>query len=154
MMTQMILRRSKRSSSNTTHNDQLPTSHFTMKLLLPFLMVACSAAFVPSPLKSTPVASSWVKSARAPVMRAEPVAVDFKSALVPAAILGAGSPAFAASTDVVSNLPMATSLEVTFAAYLAVLLGTLLPTLFLIVLYLNSEARKIGDFTEEGTFSD
>ena len=74
---------------------------------------------------------------------------------------------------------MATSLEVTFAAYLAVLLGTwmfnfletekpkqlrcrksnvalcasftgtLLPTLFLIVLYLNSEARRIGDFTEE-----
>lgn len=56
--------------------------------------------------------------------------------------------------QIVSNLPMATSLEVTFAAYLAVLLGTLLPTLFLIVLYLNSEARKIGDFTEEGTFSD
>ena len=49
---------------------------------------------------------------------------------------------------------MATSLEVTFAAYLAVLLGTLLPTLFLIVLYLNSEARKIGDFSEEGTVSD
>jgi len=71
------------------------------------------------------------------------------------------TPAFAAngeqilaeSTDIVSNLPMATSLEVTFAAYLAVLLGTFLPTLFLIILYLNSEARKVGDFTEEGTFS-
>ena len=59
-----------------------------------------SAAFVPSPLKTTPVASSWGKSARAPVMRAEPAAVDLKSALAPAAILGAGSPAFAGSTDV------------------------------------------------------
>jgi len=81
-----------------------------------------------------------------------------------AALAGAtagATPAFAAngeqilaqSTDIVSNLPMATSLEVTFAAYLAVLLGTFLPTLFLIILYLNSEARKVGDFTEEGTFS-
>jgi hypothetical protein len=102
--------------------------------------------------------------------------------------------------QLVANLPMTTSLEVTFAAYLAILLGTvenqfvrlafgvfllvlvfacrpgfrtslsvspshslplslslsvylagtLLPVLFLVVLYLNSEARKVGDFTEEG----
>mmetsp|Transcript_33370 Transcript_33370/g.66443 ORF Transcript_33370/g.66443 Transcript_33370/m.66443 type:complete len:82 (+) Transcript_33370:340-585(+) len=74
-------------------------------------------------------------------------AKSFAAASVPAFM--AATPAFADSTDLVANLPMATSLEVTFAAYLAVLLGTLLPTLFLIVLYLNSEARRIGDFTEE-----
>jgi photosystem II reaction center protein PsbM len=134
---------------------QQKTVTVNMKLFLPFLMVASAVAFAPAPLKTTPVASSWVKSVHAPVMRAEPVA-DFKAfaALPAAAVFAAASPAFAESTDIVSNLPMATSLEVTFAAYLAVLLGTLLPTLFLIVLYLNSEARKIGDFTEEGTFSD
>jgi len=33
-----------------------------------------------------------------------------------------------------------------------ILAGTLLPTLFLIVLYLNSEARKIGNFKEEDPF--
>ena len=27
--------------------------------------------------------------------------------------------------------------------------GTLLPTCFLLVIYLNSEARKVGDFTQE-----
>lgn len=41
-----------------------------------------------------------------------------------------------------SSLPV--SLEVTFAAYLAVLLGTFLPVTFLIVLYSQSEARKAG----------
>ena len=44
---------------------------------------------------------------------------------------------------------MATANEVQFGAYLAVLLGVSLPVLFLIVLYLNSEARRLGDFTEE-----
>jgi photosystem II reaction center protein PsbM len=37
---------------------------------------------------------------------------------------------------------MPVSLEVTFAAYLAVLLGTFVPVTFLIVLYAQSEARK------------
>lgn len=39
---------------------------------------------------------------------------------------------------------MPLSLEVTFAAYLAVLLGTFVPVTFLIVLYSQSEARKAG----------
>lgn len=41
-----------------------------------------------------------------------------------------------------STLPV--SNEVTFAAYLAVLLGTFVPVTFLIVLYTQSEARKAG----------
>ena len=41
-----------------------------------------------------------------------------------------------------STMPI--SLEVTFAAYLAVLLGTFVPVTFLIVLYSQSEARKAG----------
>ena len=45
-------------------------------------------------------------------------------------------------------MPMATSLEVTFAAYLAIILGTFLPCLFLIILYLNSEARVTGKFEQ------
>jgi len=92
---------------------------------------------------------------------AKRLAANAAAATLAGATAGA-TPAFAAngeqilaqSTDIVSNLPMATSLEVSFAAYLAVLLGTFLPTLFLIILYLNSEARKVGDFTEAGTFSE
>eukprot|EP00640_Fibrocapsa_japonica_P005953 CAMPEP_0113937726 /NCGR_PEP_ID=MMETSP1339-20121228/4281_1 /TAXON_ID=94617 /ORGANISM="Fibrocapsa japonica" /LENGTH=112 /DNA_ID=CAMNT_0000940599 /DNA_START=165 /DNA_END=503 /DNA_ORIENTATION=- /assembly_acc=CAM_ASM_000762 len=47
------------------------------------------------------------------------------------------------ATDLISQLPtQLLSLEVTFAAYLAVLLGTFVPVTFLIVLYIQSEARK------------
>lgn len=53
------------------------------------------------------------------------------AAMVPAAI---AMPAFAASTDALAT-SMPLSLEVTFAAYLAVLLGTFVPVTFLIVLY-------------------
>ena len=52
------------------------------------------------------------------------------------------APAFAASDALTSSMPL--SLEVTFAAYLAVLLGTFVPVTFLIVLYSQSEARKAG----------
>jgi photosystem II PsbM protein len=38
----------------------------------------------------------------------------------------------------------ALSLEVQFGAYLAVLLGTFLPVLFLINLYVSTETRKAG----------
>jgi hypothetical protein len=53
------------------------------------------------------------------------------AALTPAVI---AMPAFAASTDALAT-SMPLSLEVTFAAYLAVLLGTFVPVTFLIVLY-------------------
>ena len=51
-------------------------------------------------------------------------------------------PAFAGDAIVQSTMPL--SLEVTFAAYLAVLLGTFVPVTFLIVLYSQTEARKAG----------
>ncbi len=53
------------------------------------------------------------------------------AALTPALI---AMPAFAASTDALAT-SMPLSLEVTFAAYLAVLLGNFVPITFLIVLY-------------------
>mmetsp|Transcript_25419 Transcript_25419/g.57094 ORF Transcript_25419/g.57094 Transcript_25419/m.57094 type:complete len:120 (+) Transcript_25419:60-419(+) len=111
-----------------------------------FAFAAVTSAFSPA----TP--RVLAKARAAPVMRAE--APKFSPAALVAAVPAvlASTPAFADSTDLISQVPMATSLEVTFAAYLAVLLGTLLPTLFLIVLYLNSEARKIGNFKEEDPF--
>lgn len=42
------------------------------------------------------------------------------------------------------------SLEVTFAAYLAVLLGTFVPVAFLIILYIQSESRKAGEAAGRG----
>jgi photosystem II PsbM protein len=47
--------------------------------------------------------------------------------------------------SIIASLPTETlSLEVQFGAYLAVLLGTLLPVLFLVNLYTQSESRKAG----------
>jgi photosystem II PsbM protein len=54
------------------------------------------------------------------------------------------APAFALDS-VVEALPSNTvALEVQFGAYLAVALGTLLPVLFLINLYIQTESRKAG----------
>ena len=62
-------------------------------------------------------------------------------AAVPAVI---ATPAFAMDS-IVEALPTETlSLEVQFGAYLAVLLGTLLPVLFLVNLYTQTESRKSG----------
>ena len=64
------------------------------------------------------------------------------AAAVPVAALAA--PAFAMDS-VVDALPStALSLEVQFGAYLAVLLGTFLPCLFLVNLYIQTETRKAG----------
>jgi photosystem II PsbM protein len=50
-----------------------------------------------------------------------------------------------AMDSIIASLPSETlSLEVQFGAYLAVLLGTLLPVLFLVNLYTQSESRKAG----------
>ena len=72
-------------------------------------------------------------------------AVDFKAvgaAVIPAATVA--SPAFALDS-IVEALPTNTlALEVQFGAYLAVLLGTFLPVLFLINLYIQTESRKAG----------
>jgi len=63
------------------------------------------------------------------------------SAVFPAAV---AAPAFALDS-VVDTLPTNTlALEVQFGAYLAILLGTFLPVLFLINLYIQTESRKAG----------
>ncbi|MBR7666058.1 photosystem II reaction center protein PsbM, partial [Lactiplantibacillus plantarum] len=60
------------------------------------------------------------------------------------------APAFAAD-QIMTALPSTTvSLEVTFAAYLAVLLGTFVPVAFLIILYIQSESRKAGEAAGRG----
>lgn len=61
---------------------------------------------------------------------------------IPAAVIA--SPAFALDS-VIESLPSSTvALEVQFGAYLAVLLGTFLPCLFLINLFVQTESRKAG----------
>jgi len=61
---------------------------------------------------------------------------------IPAAVFA--SPAFALDS-VIESLPTNTvALEVQFGAYLAVLLGTFLPCLFLVNLFIQTESRKAG----------
>merc|ERR1719217_1605569 len=55
-------------------------------------------------------------------------------------------PAFAADSDLPSQL---LSLEVTESAFLAVILGTFVPCVFLITLYIQSEAALLGERVEE-----
>jgi photosystem II PsbM protein len=79
------------------------------------------------------------------VQRAFESGIDFNKAAIaaiPAATIA--TPAFAVDS-IVNALPTQTlSLEVAFGAYLAVLLGTFLPALFLINLYIQTESRKAG----------
>jgi photosystem II reaction center protein PsbM len=61
---------------------------------------------------------------------------------LPVAALSA--PAFALDS-IVESLPTSTvALEVQFGAYLAIALGTILPVLFLINLFIQTESRKAG----------
>jgi len=60
----------------------------------------------------------------------------------PAALVA--SPAFAMDSIVEAMPSTSLSLEVQFGAYLAVLLGTFLPCLFLINLFIQTETRKAG----------
>jgi photosystem II PsbM protein len=67
-----------------------------------------------------------------------------KGAAASLPIAAIAAPAFAMDS-LVDALPSTTlSLEVQFGAYLAVLLGTFLPALFLINLYIQTETRKAG----------
>lgn len=69
---------------------------------------------------------------------------DLKKAAIAAIPAAVATPAFAMDS-IVASLPSETlSLEVQFGAYLAVLLGTLLPVLFLVNLYVQTESRKAG----------
>ena len=64
------------------------------------------------------------------------------AAAAPVAFLSA--PVFAMDSIVEALPSTSLSLEVQFGAYLAVLLGTLLPALFLVNLYTQTESRKAG----------
>ncbi len=61
---------------------------------------------------------------------------------IPAAAIA--SPAFAMDSIVEALPSTSVALEVQFGAYLAVLLGTFLPCLFLINLFIQTESRKAG----------
>eukprot|EP00608_Synchroma_pusillum_P008901 CAMPEP_0198419162 /NCGR_PEP_ID=MMETSP1452-20131203/23_1 /TAXON_ID=1181717 /ORGANISM="Synchroma pusillum, Strain CCMP3072" /LENGTH=107 /DNA_ID=CAMNT_0044139285 /DNA_START=44 /DNA_END=367 /DNA_ORIENTATION=- len=81
---------------------------------------------------------------RAPVSAGKSLALPKAAVLPGVAASFAAAPAFA--DDALVQLPsMPLALDVTFGAYLAVLLGTFIPTAFLIVLYLQSESRKAGE---------
>ena len=69
-------------------------------------------------------------------------AIKAATAAVPVAAFSA--PAFALDS-IIESLPTQTvALEVQFGAYLAVILGTFLPCLFLINLFIQTESRKAG----------
>jgi photosystem II PsbM protein len=96
-----------------------------------FAMIAATMAFAPN--KAPQVAQRFAESG-----------FDMKKAAIAAIPAAIATPAFAMDS-IVEALPTQTlSLEVQFGAYLAVLLGTFLPVLFLINLYIQTESRKAG----------
>mmetsp|Transcript_2116 Transcript_2116/g.8189 ORF Transcript_2116/g.8189 Transcript_2116/m.8189 type:complete len:104 (+) Transcript_2116:195-506(+) len=98
---------------------------FARVAALACFVVVSVTAFVP--MTHTPLATR-AASRSAPVASMTPVDV------APAAM------------DLVSTLPtQLVSLEVTTAAFLAVLLGTFFPVFFLITLYIQSEGYKAGN---------
>ncbi|OSX74688.1 hypothetical protein BU14_0272s0006 [Porphyra umbilicalis] len=50
-----------------------------------------------------------------------------------------------ATVPLPSSLLLADGMSVTFPAYLAIFLGTLIPVAFLIILYIQAESRKAGE---------
>jgi photosystem II reaction center protein PsbM len=106
-------------------------TNFSLKSFLLFCIASAAYAFVHN-------------GAARSMIRAGAMAMKFDlpktiASMSPAAL---AIPAFAATDALTSSMPL--SLEVTFSAYLAVLLGTFVPVTFLIVLYSQSEARKAG----------
>mmetsp|Transcript_4833 Transcript_4833/g.4599 ORF Transcript_4833/g.4599 Transcript_4833/m.4599 type:complete len:105 (+) Transcript_4833:34-348(+) len=94
----------------------------TFQIVALFALVAAAAAFAP--------VISEVSLKKAAI------------GAIPAAAIA--SPAFAMDS-IVDALPTTSlALEVQFGAYLAVLLGTFLPVLFLVNLYVQTESRKAG----------
>lgn len=55
------------------------------------------------------------------------------------------TPAVVDSVNALHGLNMAEGMAVTFPAYLAVFLGTLIPCAFLVILYIQGESRKAGE---------
>lgn len=99
----------------------------TFQIITLFALIASAMAFAPN---VTPKIVKEVSLAK--------IAIG----AIPAAIIA--SPAFALDS-VIETLPSSTlALEVQFGAYLAVLLGTFLPCLFLVNLFVQTESRKAG----------
>ncbi|KAL3940313.1 MAG: hypothetical protein SGBAC_005140 [Bacillariaceae sp.] len=67
-----------------------------------------------------------------------------KIAAAAAPVAAFSAPAFAMDSIVEALPSTSLSLEVQFGAYLAILLGTFLPCLFLINLFISTETRKAG----------
>ncbi|KAM3574089.1 hypothetical protein VYU27_003986 [Nannochloropsis oceanica] len=109
------------------------------------LMALSASAFIPAAKVVQPAAVTVGRKAATSMKLDVPAVV---AGLAPAAFLTA--PAFAAD-QIMTALPSTlVSLEVTFAAYLAVLLGTFVPVAFLIILYIQSESRKAGEAAGRG----
>eukprot|EP00525_Craspedostauros_australis_P006935 CAMPEP_0198112196 /NCGR_PEP_ID=MMETSP1442-20131203/4073_1 /TAXON_ID= /ORGANISM="Craspedostauros australis, Strain CCMP3328" /LENGTH=105 /DNA_ID=CAMNT_0043768889 /DNA_START=74 /DNA_END=391 /DNA_ORIENTATION=+ len=94
----------------------------TFQLVTLFALIGASMAFAPNQ-----AATQMTKAA---------------FAAAPAAFVAA--PAFAVDSIVEALPTTSLALEVQFGAYLAVLLGTFLPCLFLINLFISTETRKAG----------
>lgn len=70
------------------------------------------------------------------------VAAKIAAGAIPAAAIA--GPALALDSIVEAMPTQSVALEVQFGAYMAVALGTLLPCLFLINLFIQTESRKAG----------
>jgi photosystem II reaction center protein PsbM len=96
---------------------------------------ATSAAL--SPVRGAQLSSSAFVS-RAVAARAPRTAVPRRAPHIVASLPDVAATAF-------PLVPLAADMHVTFPAYLAVFLGTLIPVAFLIILFIQSEARKSGE---------
>jgi len=100
----------------------------TFQLITLFSLIAATLAFAP---QSAPKVLSEISTVQKVALGAFPVAA-------------LSTPAFAFDS-IIDSLPTNTlALEVQFGAYLAILLGTFLPVLFLVNLYVQTESRKAG----------
>mmetsp|Transcript_3762 Transcript_3762/g.5655 ORF Transcript_3762/g.5655 Transcript_3762/m.5655 type:complete len:109 (+) Transcript_3762:65-391(+) len=98
----------------------------TFQIVTLFALIAAAMAFAPN----------------APKVISEMSLKKATIGAIPAALIA--SPVFAMDS-IVEALPTNTvALEVQFGAYLAILLGTFLPVLFLVNLYIQTESRKAG----------
>eukprot|EP00168_Porphyra_purpurea_P021049 TRINITY_DN914_c0_g1_i1.p2 TRINITY_DN914_c0_g1~~TRINITY_DN914_c0_g1_i1.p2 ORF type:complete len:110 (+),score=28.22 TRINITY_DN914_c0_g1_i1:250-579(+) len=59
-----------------------------------------------------------------------------------------------ATVPLPSSLMLSEGMAVTFPAYLAIFLGTLIPVAFLIILYIQAESRKAGEDSVRGGSDD
>mmetsp|Transcript_9336 Transcript_9336/g.13891 ORF Transcript_9336/g.13891 Transcript_9336/m.13891 type:complete len:110 (+) Transcript_9336:115-444(+) len=99
----------------------------TFQIVTLFALIAAAAAFAPNSVSQVVKDVSLKKAA---------------IGAIPAAAIA--SPAFAMDSIVEALPSTSVALEVQFGAYLAVLLGTFLPCLFLINLFIQTESRKAG----------